>query len=353
MKTPGSLSRRTRHAASNDLLAAASSPTFAATRCAESLKRAFSGKSSSANISVYVRVRKYTSDEEALANNSAIATAAAAAGSTTSRKRTRSENAENKRPSDDVVVSATTTTTTISNSTAVGDEVEPEEPSFNVESESTLVHRISGQQGKRFLMDKIFEESSTQEEVFERVGRTQVDKALSGFHGSIFAYGQTGTGKTHTMLGPDGGRGDLSNPETSRDVGLIPRVLHYLFEKVRDETDDTNKVNKITVSYLEIYKETIRDLLNPGVEEKGSNLQIKEHKRDGPFVKNLSERVVTSPDEALALMALGNETRSQAKTKVRTAGVGGTFSLPFIVHSCLRFVIVRCCCCHGVTTDNF
>ena len=230
--------------------------------------------------------------------------------------------------------------------------MEPEEPSFNVESESTLVHRISGQQGKRFLMDKIFEESSTQEEVFERVGRTQVDKALSGFHGSIFAYGQTGTGKTYTMLGPDGGRGDLSNPETSRDVGLIPRVLHYLFERVRNETNDTNKVNKITVSYLEIYKETIRDLLNPGVEEKGSSLQIKEHKRDGPFVKNLSERVVTSPGEALALMALGNETRSQAKTKVRTAGVGGTFPLSFIIHSCLRFVIVRCCCCHGAT-DKF
>jgi hypothetical protein len=218
------------------------------------LKQSFASKSSSANISVYVRVRKYISDEETQTKSS-NSTVLGAATSTTSRKRTRSENSENKRPPDATIT------------TDVGDAEDPEEPSFNVESESTLVHRICGQQGKRFLMDKIFEESSTQEEVFERVGRTQVDKALSGFHGSIFAYGQTGTGKTYTMLGPDGGRGDLSNPETSRDVGLIPRVLHYLFKKVRDETDDTNKVNKITVSYLEIYKETIRDLLTPDVEE--------------------------------------------------------------------------------------
>jgi kinesin family protein 15 len=273
--------------ASSELLRAASSPTGAAAKCAETLKKTFSSSSKAANISVYVRVRPTVTRRSNNQQNE--------------QEEENNENMENKHP----------------------DETEPiEEPSFTVESDSTLIHRISGQQGKRFLMDKIFEEESTQEEVFERIGRAQVDKAMSGFHGSIFAYGQTSTGKTYTMLGPNGGRGDLSSPEISRDIGLIPRILHYLFQKVRSQDDnkndnssEQNRVQKVTVSYLEIYNETLRDLLNEDSEE-GHNLPIKEHKRDGPFVKGLTEKVVTCPDEALSLMEIGNAARSQAKTRM-------------------------------------
>ena len=269
MRTPLSRAR----SSSNALLAAASSPTGAAARCAETLKRSFSGSSSAANISVYVRVR----------------------------------------PTNTTPAPATTTATTTT--TAPEEKNDGVEPSFNVESETTLIHRICGQSGKRFLMDRIFEQQSTQEQVFEQIGRQQVDKALSGFHGSIFAYGQTGTGKTYTMLGPNGGRGDSTDPEHLKNIGLIPRVLNYLFQRVSSESDATNTVNKVTVSYLEIYKENIRDLLSPNVED-SVNLAIKEHKKEGPFVKNLIEKVVTSPDEALALMEFGNASRTQAKTRM-------------------------------------
>lgn len=199
---------------------------------------------------------------------------------------------------------------------------EHEEPSFNVESDNTLVHRICGQQGKRFLMDKIFEEKSTQQELFETIGKTQVDNALSGYNNSIFAYGQTGTGKTYTMLGPNGGHGDLNDTSASQYLGLIPRILHYLFDSINkarqareDSNTNVNTVNKVTISYMEIYQENVRDLLDPNVDHP-TNLSVKEHKRDGPFVKNLIETVVTTPKEALALMELGNSSRTQAKTRM-------------------------------------
>lgn len=254
---------------SNALLAAASSPTSAVGRCAETLKRSFADPSASANISVYVRVKPTEQTEE----------------STT-------------------------------------EPTEHEEPSFNVESDNTLVHRICGQQGKRFLMDKIFEEKSTQQELFETIGKTQVDNALSGYNNSIFAYGQTGTGKTYTMLGPNGGHGDLNDTSASQYLGLIPRILHYLFDSINkarqareDSNTNVNTVNKVTISYMEIYQENVRDLLDPNVDHP-TNLSVKEHKRDGPFVKNLIETVVTTPKEALALMELGNSSRTQAKTRM-------------------------------------
>ena len=307
LKTP--INRRTRNV-SSDLLRAASSPTAAAAVLSKTLKKSFSAQRQQASINVFVRVRPTTLQVVQAPD----------------------ENSENKHP-------------THNNDDSI-DEQEEEEPSFNVESENTLIHRISGQQGKRFIMDKIFEEDSTQEEVFERIGRQQVDKAMSGFHGSIFAYGQTSTGKTYTMLGPNGGRGDLSSKEVSKEVGLIPRILHYLFQVANSKKDATtatntttttnatattntitttnnnnNSVQKITVSYLEIYNETLRDLLNVtsedgGITEKRQNLPIKEHKRDGPFVKGLTEKVVTCPEDALKLMEIGNAARSQAKTRM-------------------------------------
>ena len=119
---------------------------------------------------------------------------------------------------------------------------------------------------------------------FETIGKTQVDNALSGYNNSIFAYGQTGTGKTYTMLGPNGGHGDLNDTKASQSLGLIPRILHYLFESInkaqeaREESNtNVNTVNKVTISYMEIYQENVRDLLDPNVDHP-TNLVVKEHK---------------------------------------------------------------------------
>jgi hypothetical protein len=314
MRTP---MLRTR-SASNELLAAASSPTNAASRCAESLKRSFDS-SSSASISVYVRVKPVTmsgtsnstEDKEStgthFSNTSTTATAR-------KKKRLYQINEEKREEEQQHQLQ--------SQQTPKQEGGEEEVTCFNVESETTLIHRICGQQGKRFLMDKIFEETATQEEIFKTIGKQQVDKALSGFHGSIFAYGQTGTGKTYTMLGPNGGHGNLKEKDSSKCIGLIPRILHYLFENISKESKNTNTVNKVTVSYLEIYNENIRDLLhvdddsNDAFNKRGKNLLIKEHKTDGPFVKNLVKKVVTTPSEALNLMEQGNLARTSAKTRM-------------------------------------
>ena len=243
------------------------------------------------------------------------------------------------------------------------------EKPFEVTSETTLVHRISGKHGKTFTFDGIFDSvECSQSRVFETLGQRQVDKALCGFNGSLFAYGQTGSGKTYTMLGPSSA--SLNEHDHDEHAGLIPRVLAYLFEKKRMaeaipeegnpskdspisqqvDNDDAKVVSSSTpsctktmpsarkisdltvrVSYLEIYRERIADLLNVQEISKTSkaftvsstsskirapSLRLKEDKKTGPFVEGLRQIVVKSPEEALSIMAKGNESRTMASTKM-------------------------------------
>lgn len=102
--------------------------------------------------------------------------------------------------------------------------------------------------GKRFTFDAVFGPDSQQEQVFEAVAMPIIDSVMSGYNGTIFAYGQTGTGKTHTMEG---------QPEPDQQ-GVIPRSFSHIFSSIQ-ETGSTKYV--IAVSFLEIYNEQIRDLL--------------------------------------------------------------------------------------------
>ncbi len=179
---------------------------------------------------------------------------------------------------------------------------------------------------KKFTFDRVFGEQSTQVQVFNHVGRTVVDGALQGFNGSIFAYGQTGSGKTHTMLGCSEHKRP-SGPEDSTSVdefaGVIPRVLEYLFSELalRDgrtaaERHGGNETQfSVKVSYLEIYRENILDLLCSDDEE-GVNLSLRQDASRGAYVENLTEINVTSPDEALGVMAKGNSRRKTFSTRM-------------------------------------
>eukprot|EP00466_Bigelowiella_natans_P016489 jgi/Bigna1/37284/e_gw1.19.193.1 len=110
-------------------------------------------------------------------------------------------------------------------------------------------------EAKGYSYNRIFGCESSQEDVFNTIGVPVVESSLKGINASIFAYGQTGAGKTHTMIGYD--------PVDEKLVGLIPRVLEYLFAKIADKENSSQEsgVVEVACSFLEIYNETITDLL--------------------------------------------------------------------------------------------
>jgi hypothetical protein len=142
---------------------------------------------------------------------------------------------------------------------------------------------------RRYTFDAVFDEHCSQSQIFRTAALPIVDSALSGFNGTIFAYGQTGTGKTHTMDGGDG-----------EQQGIIPRSFEHLFNSIR-ETGQTKYL--VQVSFLEIYQERIRDLLAPGdPKNEGSGLAISDTPEGGVKVKELRTEVVESVPAMLKLL---------------------------------------------------
>uniref|UniRef100_A0A3Q2E1X4 Kinesin family member 13A n=1 Tax=Cyprinodon variegatus TaxID=28743 RepID=A0A3Q2E1X4_CYPVA len=140
-----------------------------------------------------------------------------------------------------------------------------------------------------------------QEVVFKCLGEGILENAFQGYNACIFAYGQTGSGKSFSMMG----NGD--------QPGLIPRLCCSLFERVHKEENETQTF-KVEVSYMEIYNEKVRDLLDP----KGSrqSLKVREHKVLGPYVDGLSQLAVTSFEDIEVLMSEGNKSRTVAATNM-------------------------------------
>lgn len=106
-----------------------------------------------------------------------------------------------------------------------------------------------------FQFKRVFRETATQEEVFDTVSRHIIDSFLGGYNGTIFAYGQTSSGKTHTIEG---------SGRKFADRGIIPRALSYIYQEVERRTDKGEDVS-VHISYMEIYQDTGYDLLNPGM----------------------------------------------------------------------------------------
>ncbi|KAJ3121865.1 Kinesin-like protein kif3b [Nowakowskiella sp. JEL0407] len=152
---------------------------------------------------------------------------------------------------------------------------------------------------KTFTFDSLFDNNCAQIDVYNTCARPIVDSVLQGYNGTIFAYGQTGTGKTFSMEG-------------IRDVphlrGIIPNSFDHIFNHISLSPASTQYL--VRASYLEIYNEDIRDLLNPG---KGK-LEIKERADTGVYVKDLSTFVVKDIEEMDRLMAVGNKNRSVGAT---------------------------------------
>ncbi|TPX55052.1 hypothetical protein PhCBS80983_g05643 [Powellomyces hirtus] len=158
---------------------------------------------------------------------------------------------------------------------------------------------------KSFTFDAAFDETCKQQEVYDSTARVIVDAVLSGFNGTVFCYGQTGTGKTFSMQG-------ISDVPELR--GIIPQAFHHIFSHISHRS--TEKKFLVRVSFLEIYNEEIKDLLikQPKGGRKIAGLELKEHPETGVYVKDLGTHVVKSVPEMEALMTLGNKNRSVGAT---------------------------------------
>ncbi|KAL6061614.1 Kinesin-like protein kif15 [Balamuthia mandrillaris] len=161
---------------------------------------------------------------------------------------------------------------------------------------------------KIFSFDYVAGEDSTQEEIFLNAGKEIAECCMAGYHASIFAYGQTGSGKTFTIQGGTGPSGEVIDSMK----GLTPRVIEYLFSLMAQAKHKSGGRIEFLCrcSYLEIYNEKIKDLLAPGSE----NLNIREDFRKGIYVENLTEKIVSSPEEACQVLAEGSLNRHVAST---------------------------------------
>ena len=183
----------------------------------------------------------------------------------------------------------------------------------NIEDSSVTITNPKPNQGKAgkeaqrsFTFDSVFDENSKQLQVYDEVAYPLVESVISGYNGTIFAYGQTGCGKTHTMMGPEI---ENANPD---DLGIIPNSFENIFEEVRIGSEgDEGKEYLVQASYLEIYNEKIRDLLIDSPEQ---NLQLREDKDKGVFVHGLKEIVVESVESIKEIMVQGAKNRTVGET---------------------------------------
>ncbi|CAJ1087717.1 kinesin heavy chain-like isoform X2 [Xyrichtys novacula] len=155
--------------------------------------------------------------------------------------------------------------------------------------------------GKPYVFDRVLPPNTAQEQVYDQCAKQIVKDVLGGYNGTIFAYGQTSSGKTHTM------EGKLHDPQL---MGIIPRIAHDIFDHIYSM--DENLEFHIKVSYFEIYLDKIRDLLDVSK----TNLSVHEDKNRVPYVKGCTERFVSSPEEVMDVIDEGKANRHVAVTNM-------------------------------------
>ncbi|XP_063902565.1 kinesin-related protein 3-like isoform X3 [Zophobas morio] len=153
-----------------------------------------------------------------------------------------------------------------------------------------------------FIFDHIFASHSTQSEVFDKAAKNVVEDILAGYNGTVFAYGQTSSGKSFTMFG--------SNIEDYNYRGVIPRVLENVFTYM--EYAPVSLEFSVKFSFIEIYLEKIRDLLD--IEK--TNLSVHENSEKGVYIKDATELYVSSVSEVMALIKKGLANRKSSPTRM-------------------------------------
>ncbi|CAN6663939.1 hypothetical protein TRVA0_035S01134 [Trichomonascus vanleenenianus] len=156
---------------------------------------------------------------------------------------------------------------------------------------------------KAFRYDKCYDTSTQQGQIFEQLGHPLLDHAFKGFNNTLFAYGQTGSGKSHTIMG------------SAKDEGILPRTAKELFRRIEQEKGNGVRY-RVEISYLEIYNEKARDLLNP---KNKTALKVREHPSLGPYAADLTKHIVGSYPEVQLLIKEGNKTRTVAATNMNAS----------------------------------
>ncbi|KXX81049.1 Kinesin-like protein 6 [Madurella mycetomatis] len=149
-----------------------------------------------------------------------------------------------------------------------------------------------------FAFDRIFDDNASQVDVYEGTTKGLLDSVLDGYNATVFAYGATGCGKTHTITG------------TSQQPGIIFLTMQELFEKIQERSSE--KATEVTLSYLEIYNETIRDLLVPGGSKQG--LMLREDSNQAVTVAGLTSHRPRDVQEVMDMIVQGNEYRTVSPT---------------------------------------
>eukprot|EP01012_Entosiphon_sulcatum_P009545 TRINITY_DN15406_c0_g1_i1.p1 TRINITY_DN15406_c0_g1~~TRINITY_DN15406_c0_g1_i1.p1 ORF type:complete len:906 (-),score=124.23 TRINITY_DN15406_c0_g1_i1:12-2729(-) len=157
-----------------------------------------------------------------------------------------------------------------------------------------------------------------QSTIYQQIGTQLLENAFQGYNACLFAYGQTGTGKSYTMMG-----------EIDTDHrGVIPRLCQDMFQRIEVRRSSSPSTFKVQVSYTEVYKEKVKDLLAPPSAEP---LRVRQHPSLGTYVEGLSTHTVDTVDAILALMRRGDQQRAVASTKLneRSSRSHAIFSLIF------------------------
>ncbi|KAK3821880.1 MAG: hypothetical protein J3Q66DRAFT_334558 [Benniella sp.] len=167
----------------------------------------------------------------------------------------------------------------------------------------------AGTKTDTFTYDCVGGEHTTQEQVFNDVGKSIVEQCVKGYNGTIFAYGQTGSGKTYTMQGPS----SVKNISNHEERGIIPRCIEYLFSLIAQEEQNISSVKYLCrASYIEIYNEMIYDLLDRSTSARATREDIKR----GVYVDGATEETIHSPEDAYRLFEQGAANRHTSATSM-------------------------------------
>ncbi|KAF9995117.1 kinesin-like nuclear fusion protein [Entomortierella chlamydospora] len=184
----------------------------------------------------------------------------------------------------------------------------PDQEGREIEFSHTTETATGSQIGKTypFTFDKVFQESSTQDDVFEEISQL-VQSALDGYNVCIFAYGQTGSGKTHTMEGP-------LNAD-AKSMGMIPRSVMQIYENAK-ALESKGWVYTMEGQYVEIYNESINDLLGNDGLESGKKHEIRHGPNGKTTITDITTVVLTSPEKVAALLKRAAHNRSVGSTQM-------------------------------------
>eukprot|EP00746_Dinoflagellata_sp_MGD_P071468 gnl/MRDRNA2_/MRDRNA2_29106_c0_seq1.p1 gnl/MRDRNA2_/MRDRNA2_29106_c0~~gnl/MRDRNA2_/MRDRNA2_29106_c0_seq1.p1 ORF type:complete len:1000 (+),score=320.89 gnl/MRDRNA2_/MRDRNA2_29106_c0_seq1:99-3098(+) len=191
--------------------------------------------------------------------------------------------------------------------------VDEEKRMVEVSDEGNLIDRVLGGgsvdtpvESKSFEFDGVFGGVVSQKQVFSEVGLDACREVLKGFNGCIFAYGQTGAGKTHSLLASGG-------PNGAEDAGILPRVVATLFVQIQK---DVKYVYEVEAAAMQIYNEQVDDLLNPDHSKgSGQNLNV----REGGVVQSLTWEKCGRPDSLMELVQRARSKIVYAETKMNKA----------------------------------